>query len=150
MALRRWGARMDAGEGKEGPPRTQQAKTSGKESIHPPTIFFAGFSKLPANASVSYGTGVLMLEVEVDPYDMRIVDAACNCLPALGEKFLVGLLAGNRIDSGIEPAIKAIRTRYFSLTKRAMIAALEDLKKRYDEFCALRGEGGESEKNGLH
>jgi len=38
---------------------------------------------LPANAGGRPGGGGgVALKVEVDPYDMRIVDAACDCVPA--------------------------------------------------------------------
>ncbi len=100
----------------------------------PPTLIFAGFARLPANAGVPHGGGVLALELEVDPYDMRIVDAACDCIPSLGQKFLIGLLAGRKFEDGLEDIIAEIRARYFSITQRAMIAALEDVLKRYEEY----------------
>ena len=95
-------------------------------SNHPPTFILAGFAKLPAKVP-----GDLTLELEVDPYDMRIVDAACSCLPALGQKLLVG----TRLDD-LEGAIGQIRARYVGATQRAMIASLEDALRRYEE---LRG-----------
>ncbi len=106
---------------------------AGKEGA-PPTLIFAGFARLPANAGVPQGGGVLALELEVDPYDMRIVDAACDCIPALGQKFLIGLLAGRKLEDGLVDVVVEIRARYFSITQRAMIAALEDVLKRYEEF----------------
>ena len=115
---------------------SRQPRDSGarKTPISPPTIIFAGFARLPANAGTPYGGGVLALELEVDPYDMRIVDAACDCLPALGQKFLIGLFVGRFLDDGLDEAVGEIRSRYFSITQRAMIAALEDALRRYEEF----------------
>ena len=74
-------------------------------SNHPPTFILAGFAKLPAKVP-----GGLTLELEVDPYDMRIVDAACCCPPALGQKLLVGLLVGRTLDD-LEGAIGQIRAQ---------------------------------------
>ncbi len=105
-----------------------------KRQVSPPTLIFAGFARLPANAGVPQGGGVLALELEVDPYDMRIVDAACDCIPALGQKFLIGLLAGRKLEDGLKDVVEEIRARYFSITQRAMIAALEDVLKRYEEY----------------
>lgn len=102
--------------------------------VAPPTLIFAGFARLPANAGVPQGGGVLALELEVDPYDMRIVDVACDCIPALGQKFLMGLLAGRKLEDGLKDVVMEIRARYFSITQRAMIAALEDVLRRYEEF----------------
>jgi len=99
-------------------------------SNHPPTFVLAGFAKLPVKIP-----GDLTLELEVDPYDMRIVDAACSSLPALGQKLLVGLLVGRTFDD-LEGAIGQIRARYVGATQRAMIAFLEDALRRYEE---LRG-----------
>jgi hypothetical protein len=109
--------------------------------VSPPTLIFAGFARLPANAGVPHGGGVLALELEVDPYDMRIVDAACDCVPALGQKFLTGLLVGRKLEDGLADTVAEIRARYFSITQRAMIAALEDVLRRYQEFK----KGGDSD-----
>ncbi len=77
----------------------------------------------------------MALEVEVDPYDMRIVDAACDCLPALGRKLLVKLLVGRKLEDGLTGVIADVRARYSGITQRAMIAALEDVLRR----CAEHG-----------
>ncbi len=106
---------------------------SGRDQA-PPTLIFSGFARLPANAGTPYGGGVLALELEVDPYDMRIVDAACGSIPALGSKFLTELLVGRQFEDGFENAMLAIRARYRSITQRAMIAALEDALRRFKEF----------------
>lgn len=111
------------------------APESGDEkNPNPPTLIFAGFARLPANAPFPCGGQILALEIEVDPYDMRIVDAACSCIPALGSKFLTELLVGKKFDDGFKEVMLAIRTRYRSITQRAMIAALEDALRRYEEF----------------
>ncbi len=115
-------------------PQSQDDASSGKTSLSPPTLIFAGFARLPANSCTPHGGGVLALEVEVDPYDMRVVDAACNCLPALGQKFLIGLLVGRKLEDGLANTVAEIRSRYFSIAQRAMIAALEDVLRRYEEF----------------
>lgn len=79
----------------------------------------------------------MALEVEVDPYDMRIVDAACDCLPALGRKLLVSLLVGRKLEDGLTGVIADVRSRYSSITQRAMIAALEDVLRRCAEHGVL-------------
>ena len=76
------------------------------------------------------------MEIEIDPYDMKVVDAACNCIPPLSQKFLVSLLVGREAEAGLEGAISEIRARYFSTAQRAMIAALEDVQRNYREYLA--------------
>ena len=78
---------------------------------------------------------------------MRIVDAACSCIPALGSKFLVELLVGRKFDEGFEDVMLAIRARYRSITQRAMIAALEDVLRRYKEFREEK-DGGSTPQEG--
>jgi len=114
----------------------------------PPTLIFAGFARLPANAGGPTGGGVVTLEVEVDPYDMRIVDAACDCLPALGRKFLVSLLVGRTLGDSLTGAITEIRSRYSGITQRAMIAAVEDMLRRYTEHGAKKETGGSRDRAG--
>ena len=124
--------------------RDDAGEAAGDETNTPPTLIFAGFARLPANACTPHGGGVLALEVEIDPYDMRVVDAACNCLPALGQKFLIGLLVGRKLEHGLRDVVAEIRARYHSITQRAMIAALDDVLKRYEEFRKGDRSGSES------
>jgi len=88
------------------------------------------------------------LEVEMDPYDMRIVDASCDCLPSLGRKFLVGLLVGSTLEDDLTGAITEIRSRYSGITQRAMIAAVEDVLRRCSEHGAKTESGGSRERAG--
>ncbi len=110
---------------------------AGKLSVSPPTLIFAGFARLPAGAGVLHGEGVLALELEVDPYDMRIVDAACDCLGALGRKFLVELLVGRKVEDGLAGAIAGVRSRYLAAAQVSMVAALEDVLRRCKEHGIL-------------
>lgn len=107
--------------------------------VNPSTYILAGFSQLPANATFYFGSSTLAVEVEIDPYDERIVDAACNFLPDIGRKFLIRLLIGNHIENGIKNAMEKIRSRYFSITQRALIAALEDILMRYNDLKHKKG-----------
>lgn len=111
-----------------------ESNTPANHSEHP-TIIFCGFAKLPANASLPQTSGSLALELEVDPYDMRIVDAACTSIPALGQKFLTNLVVGRYMEEGLSAIESEIRTRYFSVTQRALIAAVEDLLRQYREYA---------------
>ena len=111
-----------------------QTSSNEEKSTHPPTVIFGGFARLPANAASMYASGSLAVEVEIDPYDMKVVDAACNCLLPLGQKFLVSMLVGRKAEAGLEDAISEIRARYFSAAQRAMIAALEDVQRNCREY----------------
>ncbi len=78
------------------------------------------------------------IELEIDPVDDTIVDVSCTLLPFLGEKILHKALLGNKVDEAIENAIIQLDERFFSVTKRAVIAALEDAYRWYKKFLEKR------------
>jgi len=102
------------------------------------TVIFAGCARLPANAATAEMVGILVVELEVDSRDMRIVGVVCNSLPPLGQKFLINLLVGRELEEGLQEAIREIPKRYISITQRAIIAALEEVQERYEEYQEAR------------
>jgi len=52
-------------------------------------------------------------------------------LPSLGEKIVYNGLLGNEVEEGIKNTIQQLEGRFLSITKRAAIAALEEVHKRY-------------------
>ena len=106
----------------------------GKKSGHPPSFVLAGYALLPARASNNGRSPTLALELEIDTCNMRIIDVACDNLPALGEKFLRELLVGKKVEEGLKQARQEIRERYSAVTQKAVIASIEDLLRRYREF----------------
>lgn len=113
--------------------------------IHrPKTLIFCGTAKLPENVTAKHVFGHLSVELEIDPVDFKIVDVSCTLLPALGEKILCNSLIGYRIEEGIKNSIAEIEDRFFSSTKRAVIAAIEDVHKRYTDY--IREEGFRKQK----
>lgn len=90
---------------------------------------------MPENVTVKHVFGFLAAEAKVNPTDMRIVDASCTLVSSLGEKLLTSSLVGCYIEEGIKNAVQGIGSRLYSTTKRAIIAALEDLYKRYLEYA---------------
>lgn len=100
----------------------------------PGTLIFCGNSKLPQNVTARHVFGYLSVELEVDPVGFKIVDVSCTLLPALGEKILVNALIGCNIEEGVKNAVEEIENRFFSTTKRAVIAAIEDVHKRYKDY----------------
>lgn len=79
----------------------------------------------------------MVLEVEIDTCDMRIVDAACDCLGALGRRFLVEMLVGREVEEGLKSAIAGVRSRYLAPAQSGMVAALEDVLGRCKEHGVL-------------
>lgn len=125
----------------------REREQAGTASTAGPLIF-AGSAQLPAKAPSFDGSRVLTIEVSVHPEDMRVVETATNCTPSLGAKLLRDSLVGKPLEPALRDAQEQIRTRYFNVTQRAMIAALEDLARRHQEFCDAETKGGKRTEAG--
>jgi len=115
---------------------------STKYNLRPETIIIVGSARLPEDVTAKHVFGCITIELEIDPVDSKIVDISCTLVPSLGEKILRNALLGNKIDEGIEEAIIQLDTRFFNVTRRAVIAALEGAYRRYKkslEKIASRG-----------
>lgn len=96
------------------------------------------------NITAKHVFGYIIIELEIDPVDCTIVDVSCTLLPFLGEKILHYALLGKNVDEAIENAIMQLERRFFSATKRALIAALEDAYRWYKKSLEKKSvTGGE-------
>jgi len=109
-----------------------------KYNLRPETVVIAGSARLPENITAKHVFGYITIELEIDPVDDIIVDVSCTLLPFLGEKILHKALLGNKVDEAIEDAVIQLNRRFFSVTKRAVIAALEDAYRWYKKFLEKR------------
>lgn len=105
----------------------EKENSPAKYKFRPDTLIFSGTARLPENISAKHVYGCFTIEVEVDPRDNKIVDASGTMLPALGEKILLSALIGYEMEEGIRNACDQIERRFYSVTKRAVIAALESV-----------------------
>ncbi len=107
-------------------------------NLRPETIIVAGSARLPEEATAKHVFGCITIELEIDPVDSTIVDISCTLVPSLGEKILHNTLLGNKVDEGIEEAIIQLDRRFFNVTRRALIAALEDAYRWYKKSLKKR------------
>jgi len=105
-----------------------------KYKLRPDTIILVGTARLPEKIRTKDSAGYLAIYLEMDPVNSEIVDVSSTLVPSLGEKILHDALLGCEIKKGIQRAIKQIETRFFSVIKRAIIAALEDAYKLYGKY----------------
>ena len=113
----------------------EQKRRPAKYNLRPETIVIVGSARLPENITAKHVFGYVTIELEIDPVDLTIVDVSCTLLPFLVEKILQNALLGNRFDEAIEDAVAQLDRRFYSVTKRAIIAALEDAFRRYKRTC---------------
>ena len=95
------------------------------------TVVLCGTSRLPANVTTKH---VFTIEVEVKPADCRILNFCCTMRLPFGEKILQKALIGYEVEEGIKNAIEQISARFFSNTRKAVIAALRNLSIKYVEY----------------
>ena len=107
-------------------------------NLRPETVVIAGSARLPENITAKHVFGYVTIELEIDPVDDTIVDVSCTLLPFLGDKILHKALLGNKVDKAIENATMQLNRRFFSITKRAVIAALEDAYRWYKKSLEKR------------
>jgi len=113
--------------------KNQEAEVQ-EYSLRPDTIILLGTARLPEKIRPKDSVGYLAIYPEIDPVNSEIVDVSTNLMPSLGEKIIHNALLGHEIKKGIQRAIKQIEMRFYGITKRAVIAALEDAYKSYGRY----------------
>ena len=95
------------------------------------TIVICGTARLPKKMTREESLGRLWVELELTTDDFKIIDFSCTMKSRLGKKILRSAFLGHEIEEGIENAINEVEKRFFSVIKRATIAALEDARMSY-------------------
>ncbi len=108
-----------------------------EKKLRPETIIITGTSRLPENVTSGYVYGFLSIDIEIDPHSGMVVDYACTLMPKLVEKILSDCLLGYPFEEGIENCIQKLEKRFFSSTKRAIMAAIEDAYKWYHRYKTI-------------
>ena len=129
---------------KSGKSRINEGQTMNdtEYNLRPKTIVIAGSARLPENITAKHVFGYVTIELEIDPVDSTIVDISCTLMPFLGEKILYKALLGNKVDDGIKEAITQLDKRFYSVTKRAVIAAFEDAYRWYKKSLERKATAG--------
>jgi hypothetical protein len=110
---------------------TKDMKYNIRPETIPETIIVAGSARLPEKVTAKHVFGCITIELEIDLFDHTIVDFSCTLVPSLGGKILHNALVGSTVEEGIEKAITQLERRFFNVSRRALIAALEDAYRSY-------------------
>lgn len=112
-------------------------------------VLLCGTSRLPATLAGTAASGLLIIEVAIDPAQSTVVDVSASGLAPLAERFVRALLVGQVLPGGLTKAISGIEQRYFADNRKALLAALFDVTKKYrnafTEQAELTGSKTESE-----
>ena len=90
----------------------------------PDTVFITGQARPAKEDAISLVHGVFYLGLIVDRKTGRIEDAQCNTILPMTDRFVHSLIVGKRLVEDMEELEKIIRSRYFALTQRALLALL--------------------------
>ena len=93
----------------------------------PDTVFITGQARPAKEDAISL--------VIVDRKTGRIEDAQCNTILPMTDRFVHSLIVGKGLVEDMEELEKIIRSRYFALTQRALLASLKDARNQYLNLC---------------
>ena len=95
------------------------------------TILIVGGAK-PSRDDAIYTThGEFYISLVLERETGVILDMGCNTIVGVTAKFIEEMLIGRRLPEDL-PALEAeIRSRYFALTQKPLIAALKDAANRF-------------------
>jgi len=97
------------------------------------TVVLCGTSRLPKRVIGKCIFDLFSIEVEVEPANCKIVNLCCTTYLPFVKKMLQKSLIGYEVEEGIQNGIEEINAKYFSNTKKAVIAALRNLSVKYVE-----------------
>lgn len=98
------------------------------------TIFVAGHAKLPSGMAAKSIYDTLTITAEVDKKYGVIITASCTLATLHGREFVQQLLRGHSLQDGIEKPVDEIRVHYLGKAGNALISALKDLYKQYEQY----------------
>lgn len=95
------------------------------------SVFITGQAKPAREDAISQVHGVFYLSLIIDTETDRILDAQCNSILPMTDKFVHSLVTGYDILHQMDQMESQIKTRYFALTQRALLACLKDARSQY-------------------
>lgn len=100
-------------------------------------ILVVGGAK-PSREDAIYAThGEFYISLVLNPGDGRILDMGCNTIIGVTAEFVRQLLVGRRLVEDLPELEAEIRSRYFALTQKPLIASLKDAANRFRTVSAL-------------
>ena len=99
------------------------------------SILVVGQARPAKEDAISLTHGEFYLALELDRDSGRIREAECNTILNLPRAFVRQLLVGHFLPRDLPFLEKEIRSRYFALTQRALLASLKDARNQYLNLC---------------
>ena len=80
----------------------------------------------------------LTITAEIDKNYGVIIFASCTLATLHGQDFVHQLLRGYSLRDGIETPIEVVKRHYLGKAGNAIISALKDLYKQYEQYVDLK------------
>lgn len=97
----------------------------------PDTILIIGQAK-PSREDAIYNThGEFYISLVLEPDSGLILDVECNTILGVTRDFVSDLFIGKSLKTDTAAIERAIRSRYFALTQKPLIACMKDAYNRY-------------------
>ena len=95
------------------------------------TILIVGQAK-PSREDAIYNLhGEFYISLVLEKDTGKIIDVECNTILSVTRNFVASMFIGKSIRTDLEELEKEIRTRYFALTQKPLIACMKDAYNRY-------------------
>ena len=114
-------------------PRGKGPLRGGKMKHGKDVIYVVGYARLPAETAAKHVYDMLSLGIALERASGRILEVSCTDLPPYGNEFIRDILLGKKLEEDLSTITEEIRSRYICRTSNALLAALEDLVKRFKE-----------------
>lgn len=99
-----------------------------------PTMTFVGHARLPQSLT-STGSGVVCVELEVDPASGEVVGLGSQAIMPRCELLLREVLLGYNLDRGLDDALRAIQGRYVGPPQKAVCTAVAIAYEAFLRSC---------------
>lgn len=95
------------------------------------TILVVGQAK-PSREDAIYNLhGEFYISLVLEKESGKILDVECNAILSVTRNFVASMLIGKSIKTDLEEIEKEIRSRYYALTQKPLIACVKDAYNRY-------------------
>ncbi len=97
-------------------------------------ILLAGYAKLPSNTTASKMFDQLVVVADVDYESGVVLDVDCSMATDLGKRFVLTLMKGYNLNTGIDNLLEEINLKYYGHLKRALLTAVREIGQQYADL----------------
>ena len=94
-------------------------------------VLFSGYARLPNEAVTGGTSNIMAMTVIVDTAEDTIVAVECTLSTRLEEQFVSSIMIGKNVCADAEAIVACFEAKYQSNVKKAVIAALRMIYRRY-------------------